>query len=84
VAAAGDASDKLKITTRRKDDAVEVRWDKGKAVFVVKSPFGISQAVIERGEATWPKPLVLWLHLKGLEGFRASNGKVTLDAAVSI
>jgi hypothetical protein len=79
-----DQPAKFKITTRRKDDAVEVRSHKGKAVFAVKSPFGISQAVIERQEDTWPKTAVLRLHLKGLSNFRASNGKVTLDAAVSI
>jgi hypothetical protein len=75
---------KFKITTRRKDDAVEVRADKGETVFAVKSPFGISQAVIERREDTWPKAVVLRLHLKGLSSFRASNGKVTVNAAVSI
>ena len=53
-------------------------------MFAVKSPFGISQAVIERREDTWPKAVVLRLHLKGLSSFRASNGKVTLGAAVSI
>ena len=79
-----DQPAKFNITTKRKDDAVEVRADKGKAVFTIKSPFGISQAVIERREATWPKAVVLRLHLKGLSSFRASNGKVTLDAAVSI
>jgi hypothetical protein len=90
VAVAGDgdapkeASAKFKITTKRKDDSVEVRAVKGKAVFAVKSPSGISQAVIERQEATWPKAVVLRLHLKGLSSFRASNGKVRLDAAVSI
>jgi hypothetical protein len=79
-----DQPAKFKITTRRKDDAVEVRSDKGKAVFVVKSPFGISQAVIERTGDRWPEAVVLRLHLKGLSSFRASNGKVTLDAAVGI
>ena len=53
-------------------------------MFAVKSPFGISQAVIERREGTWPKAVVLRLHLKGLSSFRAANGKVTVDAAVSI
>src|SRR4051812_35801295 len=77
------ASDKFKITTKRADDTVEVRADKDKTVFAVKSLFGISQAVIERVEEKWPKAVVLRLHLKGLESFRASNGKVTLDAAVS-
>ena len=76
--------DKFKITSKRKDDAVEVQADKDKAVFDLKSPFGIGQAVIERLDDEWPKAVVLRLHLKGLESFRASNGKTTLDAAVSI
>jgi hypothetical protein len=78
-----DQPAKFKITTKTKDDTVEVREDKGKVVFIIKSPFGISQAVIERQEENWPKLVVLRLHLKGLENFRASNGKVTLAAAVS-
>jgi hypothetical protein len=53
-------------------------------VFAVRSPFGISQAVIEREGEKWPDAVAMRLHLKGLESFRASNGKVTLDAAVSI
>ena len=53
-------------------------------MFSVKSPFGISQVVIERTDDKWPDAVVLRLHLKGLENIRASNGKVTLDAAVSI
>ncbi len=75
---------KFKITTKRKDDAVEVRAEKGKTVFSVKSPFGISQAVIERVDDQWPEAVVVRLHLKGLSNFRATNGKVTLDAAVSV
>jgi hypothetical protein len=79
-----DQPAKFKIITMRKDDAVEVRADKHRTVFDVQSPFGISQAVIEREGEKWPDAVVLRLHLKGLESFRASNGKVTLDAAVSI
>jgi hypothetical protein len=79
-----DQPAKFKITTKRKDDTVEVRADKGMTVFSVKSPFGISQAIIGRTEDDWPKTMVLRLHLKGLSSFRASNGKVTVDAAVSI
>ena len=83
----GDAKDqpaRFKVTTKRQDDRVEVKAEKDKAVFAVKSPSGISQAVIERQEDAWPKAVVLRLHLKGLSSFRASNGKVRLDAAVSI
>ena len=49
-----------------------------------EEPLGISRAVLERLGDTWPEIVVLRLHLKGLEGFRASSGLVTLDAAVSI
>jgi hypothetical protein len=73
----------FEITTKRMDDAVEFRVEKDRTVFSLKSPFGISQAVIERVDEKWPGAVVLRLHLKGLENFRASNGKVTLDAAVS-
>jgi hypothetical protein len=79
-----DQPAKFKFTTRRKDDSVEVRADKDTSVVTVQSPFGISQAVIERQEDAWPEAVVLRLYLKGLENLRASNGKVTVDAAVSI
>jgi hypothetical protein len=88
LAEGGDAplkdADTFKIATRRPDDAVEVKSDKDKTVFDVKSPFGISQAVIERVGEEWPKAVVLRLHLNGLSSFRAVNGKVRLDAAVSL
>ena len=79
-----DQPAKFKITTKRKDDTVEVQAEKDKTLFIMKSPFGISQAVIEREGKKWPDAVALRLHLKGLESFRASNGKVTLDAAVAI
>ena len=80
---AGDDKPQFKIMTKRDTDKVEVNIEKDKTVFNVHSPFGISQAVIERVEEKWPDAVVLRLYLKGLESFRASNGKVTLDAAVS-
>jgi hypothetical protein len=83
LASAGEQAAKFTISTHKKDDAVEVKTAKDKTVFAVKSPSGISQAVIERQDDTWPKVVVLRLHLKGLESFRASNDKVTLAAAVS-
>jgi len=79
-----DEPNKFKVTTKRKDDTVEVRAEKDRTMFIIKSPFGISQAVIEREGETWPDAVALRLHLKGLESFRATNGKVTLDAAVAI
>jgi len=81
--AAADDQPTFKITTKKQDDTVEVRADKGKAILIVKSPSGISQVVIERQDEIWPKVVMLRLHLKGLESFRVSNGKIRLDAAVS-
>ncbi len=84
-ALAGEGSPgKFKVTTKRKDDTVEVKAEKDKALFIIKSPFGISHAGIEREGEKWPDTVLLRLHLKGLESFRASNGKVTVEAAVSI
>jgi hypothetical protein len=73
----------FKITLKRDNDKVEVKVEQEKTVFSVHSPFGISNAVIERTGETWPDAVVLGLHLKGLENFRATNGKVTLEASVS-
>jgi len=78
-----DSSPEFKITTQRETDHVEVEVEKDKTVFTVSSPFGISQSVIERTEEKWPDAVVLRLKLNGLESFRVSNGKVTIDAAVS-
>lgn len=71
------------ITTKRTDDKIEVRIEDGKTIISIRSPFGISQAVIERTQDKWPNPVVMRLQLKGLENLRISNGKVTLEAAVA-
>lgn len=73
----------FKITTKRDNDKVESKVESDKAVFSVHSPFGISQTVIERTDGNWPDIVMLRLHLKGLENFKVSNGKVTIEAAVS-
>ena len=83
VTAWDDKPPTFNVTTKRDNDKVDVKVQKDQTVFSIHSPFGISQAVIERTQEKWPEGVVLHLHLKGLESFRASNGKVTLDAAVS-
>src|SRR4029077_14222709 len=84
LAVVGEQPQGFEVTTKRADDAVVVQSDKDKTVFSVKSPFGISQAVIEREGEKWPDAVMLRLHLNGLSSFRASNGTVRVDAAVSI
>ena len=73
----------FKITTKRDNDKVEFQIENGKVVFSIHSPFGISQAVVERLDVKWPDAEVLQLHLKGLEHFKITNGKVTIEAAAS-
>lgn len=82
-AAAGDPPP-LKATTKRADDQVDVKTEKGKATISVHSPFGISQAVIERNGETWPDAVVLHLQLKGLAHFTVANGKVRLEGSASL
>ena len=81
---AADAPPPFKVTTKRADDRVDVKAEKGKATVSVQSPFGISHAVIERAGETWPDAVVLRLHLKGLENFKVTNGKVKLEGSASL
>ncbi len=73
----------FKITTKRADDKVEVKVEQDTTVISVLSPFGISQAVIELTSGKWSDSVILRLHLNGLESVKISNGKVTLEAAVT-
>jgi hypothetical protein len=80
----GEQPEKFRVRTKRADDAVGVSVEKDRTIFTVKTPFGISRAVVESADDNWPESFVLRLRLKGLESFRSSNGKDTLDAAVSV
>lgn len=82
--AGDDKQPPFKLTLKRDTDKVEVKVEKGKAIFSVHSPFGISHSVIQRADEKWPDAVVLRLHLKGLENFRVTNGKVKLEASASV
>jgi len=73
----------FKITTKRDNDKIGVQIENGKVLVSIQSPFGISQATIERLDEEWLDTIVLKLHLKGLENFKVTNGTITLEAAVS-
>lgn len=72
----------FKITTKRSDDSVEAKAEHDKSVFVIRSPFGISHATIERTTEQWPDEVVLQLRLSALESFKASTGGLKLEASV--
>jgi len=78
-----DVTDRFKITTKKAEDTVTVSAEKTKTVFNVKSPQGISRAIIERLDKKWPDVVVVRMHMKGLEQFQAGNGKMTVNATVS-
>lgn len=73
----------LSVKTKRADDTVAIQRDGGKTAVLIRSPYGISQAVIERSGEEWPASIVLKLQLKGLSHLRLANGKTILEAAVS-
>ncbi len=73
----------FKITTKRSDDRVEVRSEKDKIVLVVRSPFGISNATVERTKEQWPKKVVIELRLKGLENLKVSTDMLKFKASLS-
>lgn len=78
-----DETSPFRTTTKRADDSVVFKAEANKTVCSIRSPFGISHAVIQRTEKEWPKAIVLRLHLTGLESLRIENGKWTLAVAVS-
>ncbi len=77
------ADEPFKIVTKRPDDRVEVKSKDHKAVFIVRSPFGISNATIKRTKEQWPDKVVVQLRLKGLENVKLSTEMLKLQASVS-
>ncbi len=77
------ADEPFKITTKRSDDRIEVKSGDDKAMFILCSPFGISNATIERTNEQWPNKVAIQLRLKGLENFKLSTDKLKLEASVS-
>ena len=73
----------FRIGTKRQEDKVEVEVDKDTAIFSIHSPFGIGLATIRRTNEKWPESVMLRLHLKGLESFKATNSRVALAVSVT-
>lgn len=78
-----DEVPKFQITTQKADDCIRVRVDNETVIFDVRSPAGISHSVISREAESWPKTMVMRLHLRGLEHFSLAQGDVKIEGAVS-
>jgi len=63
------------------DKVTTVRVD-GTTVIDVRSGSGIGIAELAVKDGTWPKPLVVRLHLRGMEMFSVSTAQLRLSAAI--
>ena len=80
----GNDTSRFRIMTKRDNDRVDVKVEKDQTIFSIRSPFGISHAVIERADEKWPDSVLLRPHLKGLENFKVTSNKLKLEGSVSL
>jgi hypothetical protein len=62
---------------------VSFSLEDGDTVVDITSEFGIDTATITRKSASWPKSIVVRLHLAGLESFKARGKRATVEWSVS-
>jgi hypothetical protein len=72
----------LGVTLSKPDDTARLSWEGDLAVVEIVSPSGIGSVQLDWEAETPAAPLLLRLHLKGLEGLEVSNG--VRRAAVSV
>lgn len=78
-----DIDPAIKCTLKRSDDQARVVTSKENTLVSIHSPFGISEAVMERTGECWPERVVLKLHLKGLERLSVVADAAQIHAAYS-
>ncbi len=71
----------LDIKTQKAEDRVTATVEKDMAIFDATSRSGIGGATITT-KGMWPTTVILRFHLRGLELFSISNGKVKLSGSV--
>jgi hypothetical protein len=68
--------------TEKPADQIKMAVDKNTVKLDVLSESGIGGATITMKHDKWPKTIVLRFHLRGLEWFSISNGKIKLSGSV--
>jgi hypothetical protein len=83
--AATDKSEKqsFRATPRRADSRIRFESEGDTTIIDVVSKFGIDQATIQRLDAQWPKTMLVRLHLRGLESFKAGRDDITIAWSAS-
>ncbi|UUO06522.1 hypothetical protein M4951_24660 [Blastopirellula sp. J2-11] len=71
----------LSVTVGREKTHVQILTEEKQTILDVVCPFGIDKATVKRTTGKWPSPLVVRLHLKGLEAF--TIGRVTWSVSSS-
>lgn len=67
---------------RDKNDSCTVRRGESETILEIRSPKGISRAVVRRLGERWPTRLIVKLQLGSLENFEVFHGKVSVAASV--
>lgn len=79
----GDAVLSIRLTGADKSgDSIVASIKGGRTVVDVHSTSGIGRAEISPVDGRWRKPLILRLHLHGLESMSVNNGKFVIDTSV--
>jgi len=73
----------LQATLKRAGSRVSFETVGEQTVIDITSKSGIDTATLRRQAGGWPNPMVVRLHLKGLEMFRARGAAVAVEWSVS-
>ena len=79
----GSSQSRLTATVGRTDTRVRFLSEPQNDDRRHRSGFGIDTATIKRGSNNWPESIVVRLHLKGLESFKAMAGETAVEWSVS-
>jgi len=71
------------VTTKNRDDQVDIQYDNGVASIDIRSSTGIGSATLELESGTMPGNMILRLHLKGLEELRLTSSQTSIEVSVS-
>ena len=78
-----EKSNGITVSTKRNNDKVIISTESNRTVVDIYSPFGISSANLSSVDSRWRKPLVLRLHLSGLESLRITIGNLTISTCIN-
>jgi len=82
-ASAQDSKPEFRVTAKNADDRITVLDEDSQTVIDIHSDFGIGSASFELVSGSMPDPLLLRLHLKGLEDFQLISSQTIVAASIS-